>query len=47
MKKISSGKSRNHIAIFLIAISLMLMMNSCARNGYGCGGRSKYITRVR
>lgn len=32
----------------LIAIIIAAtMLSSCARNGYGCHGRSKIITRVR
>lgn len=32
------------IALILI---LILALSSCARNGYGCQGRSKIMTRVR
>lgn len=28
-------------------IAIILMLSSCARNGYGCHGRGKIITRVK
>ena len=41
-----------HNAIFIIItisylLSITYVLSSCSKNGYGCHGNSKYITRVR
>ena len=33
--------------ILVLLIITSLVITSCQRNGYGCHGRGKYITRVR
>jgi len=35
------------IPLLGIIILLLLGISSCSRDGYGCHGRGKYITRVR
>jgi hypothetical protein len=35
------------IPFIVLVLILILALSSCARNGYGCQGRSKIMTRVR
>jgi hypothetical protein len=35
------------IPFIALVLILVLALSSCARNGYGCHGRSKIMTRVR
>ena len=35
------------IPFLVLILILALALSSCARNGYGCQGRSKIMTRVR
>ena len=33
-------------AIFIVIAALLMCLAGCSRNGYGCKGRGKIITRV-
>ena len=35
------------IPFIVLILILAIALSSCARNGYGCQGRSKIMTRVR
>lgn len=37
----------NKTMFIILLVSVMLIVTSCATNGYGCKGRGKIITRVR
>jgi hypothetical protein len=50
MKKVfEKALAKTLVTIITGALLLMLVygLSSCARNGYGCSGRSKCMTRVR
>lgn len=35
------------LILLLVLGAIVIITSSCARNGYGCQGRGKIITRVR
>jgi len=47
MRFLSPEKLATALLGLVMIGSFIMILSSCARNGYGCNGRSKYITRVK